>query len=265
MLGSAAPLYAATSRTTDDCRSGTLRVETPDASLDSAFAWAKVGIDKGLATNPRLGTGLLAGFRTSGDSERPGFAWFFGRDALWTVVRAALLRRLRRSAGRARVPAAHPARRRQGPARDLPERSLMPWFTDYPYPWNSADATPLFVVAHADHFRARGDRAFLDGAWDVRSSRRGASPLPPTRTATAWSRTRSSGTAGWRGARSTRPTRRSTSRGCGSRPAAAWRRWPQARATRRSAEEAQGGAERHAAAVEKTYWLADRGFYGFAT
>ncbi len=33
-----------------------------------------------------LGTGLVAGFRTSGDSERPGFAWFFGRDALWTTL-----------------------------------------------------------------------------------------------------------------------------------------------------------------------------------
>src|SRR5207247_2635444 len=49
---------------------------------------AKVGIDKGLATNPLLGTGLLAGFRSSGESERPGFAWFFGRDALWTALAA---------------------------------------------------------------------------------------------------------------------------------------------------------------------------------
>ena len=43
-------------------------------------------MDKGLATNPALGTGLVAGFRTSGNSERPGFAWFFGRDALWTSL-----------------------------------------------------------------------------------------------------------------------------------------------------------------------------------
>jgi len=36
----------------------------------------------GLVTNPSLGTGLIAGYRTSGGGQRPGFAWFFGRDAL---------------------------------------------------------------------------------------------------------------------------------------------------------------------------------------
>ena len=62
------------------------RVTTPDARLNRAFDWARVGMDKGMATNPSLGTGLVAGFRTSGNSERPGFAWFFGRDALWTSL-----------------------------------------------------------------------------------------------------------------------------------------------------------------------------------
>ena len=36
-----------------------------------------------------------------------------------------------------------------------------------PYPWNSADATPLFVIAHADHWRATGDRAFLDASFEA--------------------------------------------------------------------------------------------------
>src|SRR5262249_33466495 len=51
----------------------TVSVTTPDSRLDQSFAWAKVGVAKGMATNPLLGTGLVAGFRTSGDSERPGF------------------------------------------------------------------------------------------------------------------------------------------------------------------------------------------------
>jgi glycogen debranching enzyme len=39
-----------------------------------------------LVTNPFLGTGLIAGYRTSGTGTRPGFAWFFGRDSLWTSL-----------------------------------------------------------------------------------------------------------------------------------------------------------------------------------
>jgi hypothetical protein len=61
-------------------------IETPDPRINRALQWAIVGMDKGFATNPALGTGLVAGFRTSGNSERPGFAWFFGRDALWTSL-----------------------------------------------------------------------------------------------------------------------------------------------------------------------------------
>jgi glycogen debranching enzyme len=144
----------------------TLTLTTPDPQLDLAFRWAKVGIDKGVATNPQLGTGLLAGFRTSGDSERPGFAWFFGRDALWTTLattsegdfattRTALefLRKYQRQDGKI-------------PHEISQSAALVPWFDQYPYPWASADATPLYVIAHADYWRASGDREFIRQAWD---------------------------------------------------------------------------------------------------
>ena len=204
------------------------------------------------------GTGLLAGFRTSGDSERPGFAWFFGRDALWTRAGPPLLRRLRLGRGRPRVPAPRAARGRQGPARDLAERPALPWFTDYPYPWNSADATPLFVIAHADHWRATGDRA-LPGR-ELRDA-----------IVKAWRFTAGTDTDGNGLVENTtlRPRlgggRRPLSAARGDlpagrvdrglpRPRRAGRRagrappWPRRRAR---------GAERTRAAVEKTYWLAE--------
>ncbi|HEY1403020.1 MAG TPA: hypothetical protein VGB05_02700, partial [Pyrinomonadaceae bacterium] len=116
-----------------------LNISTPNRELDEAFAWAKVGVDKGVVTNPLLGTGLVAGYRTSGESERPGFAWFFGRDALWTAfaldaygdfgtTRAALefLKKFQRADGKI-------------PHEISQSASLIPWFTDYEYPWASAD------------------------------------------------------------------------------------------------------------------------------
>ena len=143
----------------------TVAIDTPDDRLDEAFAWAKVGVDKGVAANPLLGTGLVAGFRTSGDSERPGFAWFFGRDALWTSLAITAYGDL----DTARTALAFLAgfQRKDGkiPHEISQSASLVPWFTDYPYAWASADATPLFVIAHADYWRASGDRQFLDASW----------------------------------------------------------------------------------------------------
>ena len=64
----------------------TVSVQLPDAQLQQAYDWARVSMLQGLVTNPYLGIGLIAGYRTSGSSQRPGFAWFFGRDALWTAL-----------------------------------------------------------------------------------------------------------------------------------------------------------------------------------
>jgi len=64
-----------------------MSIETPDAKLNDAFAWAEVSIDQlRVETTPdHSEEGLTAGFLGSGDSVRPGFGWFFGRDALWTI------------------------------------------------------------------------------------------------------------------------------------------------------------------------------------
>src|SRR2546426_2624897 len=165
VLGSVQMLYDRTATHYAELDRDTIAVETPDERLNTAFQWAKVGIDKGLATNPLLGTGLVAGFRSSGESERPGYAWFFGRDALWTTfatsaagdfatTRSALefLRTYQRQDGKI-------------PHEVSQSASIVPWFDQYPYAWASADATPLYVIAHHDYWRASGDRDFLQRAW----------------------------------------------------------------------------------------------------
>jgi glycogen debranching enzyme len=166
LLKNILPLYEQTVSHYRRLNEETLSITTPDERLNTAFSWAKVGIDKGLATNPYLGTGLIAGFRTSGNSERPGFAWYFGRDALWTsfasnsagdfaMTKTALefLKRVQRSDGK--IP--HEVSQSAG---------LIPWFSDYGYPWASADATPLYLIAHGDYLRASGDREFTRACWD---------------------------------------------------------------------------------------------------
>jgi glycogen debranching enzyme len=242
----------------------TARVETPDERLDAAFEWAKVGIDKGLVENPLLGTGFVAGFRTSGESERPGFAWHFGRDALWTVPavvaygdfetsRAGLefLRKFQRADGKV-------------PHEVSQAAQLVPWFTDYEYPWASADATPLYVIAHAEHFRASGDLAFLRAAWDsivrawrftAATDRDGNGLVENTRVGHGWTE----------GSPPYPPHEEIYLQGVWIEASRRLGELAEAMRDRKLAGEARGWAERTRAAVEKTYWLADRGFYAFAT
>jgi len=144
----------------------TVSVDLPDRQLQQSYDWARISVLQGLATNPFLGTGLIAGYRTSGGRQRPGFAWFFGRDALWTSLaldaegdfantRVALdfLSKYQRTDGKI------PHEISQG-------ASFVPWFTDYPYPYASADATPLYIITMNDYVVSSGDVAFARQKWD---------------------------------------------------------------------------------------------------
>ncbi len=138
----------------------------PDADVQRAYDWARVSVLQGLVTNPFLGTGLVAGYRTSGTGTRPGFAWFFGRDSLWTslaldsegdfsTTRTALqfLMKYQRDDGKVEHEISQSA-------------AQVPWFKNYPYAYASADATPLLLISADEYVRASGDTAFARDNWD---------------------------------------------------------------------------------------------------
>lgn len=144
----------------------TVNLDLPDDALQTAYDWARISMAQGLVTNPSLGTGLVAGYRTSGDGQRPGFAWYFGRDSMWTSLaltasgdfantRAALefLSKYQRADGKI--------------AHEISQAAnFVPWFTDYPYAYASADATPLLIIAADDYVTRSGDAAFAKEKWD---------------------------------------------------------------------------------------------------
>ncbi len=144
----------------------TVSLELPDAPLQRAYDWARISTVQGLVNSPYLGAGLVAGYRTSGTGQRPGFAWFFGRDSLWTsfalnaegdymTARTALdfISKFQRDDGKI-------------PHEISQSASLVPWFKDYPYAYVSADATPLFIIAMDDYAKQSGDLVFTREKWD---------------------------------------------------------------------------------------------------
>jgi glycogen debranching enzyme len=242
----------------------TTQIDTPIERLDTAFAWAKIGIDKGVVTNPLLGTGLVAGFRTSGESERPGFAWFFGRDALWTVlastsigdfdtVRTALafLRKFQREDGKI-------------PHEISQSASLIPWFTEYSYPWASADATPLYVIAHADHWRSTGNREFLEANWpsilaayrfSAATDKDGDGLIENTGVGHGWVE----------GGALYPPHEEIYMQGLWIETLGAVAELAEVMGDQPVASQARAALGKVHQAVERTYWLDDQGFYAFAT
>ncbi|GMU51575.1 MAG: hypothetical protein AMXMBFR33_07210 [Candidatus Xenobia bacterium] len=241
----------------------TVQVDTPDRELDQAYQWSKVGIDKGLVANPLLGTGLVAGFRTSGDSERPGYAWFFGRDALWTVLastaygdfattRTALefLRKFQRADGKV-------------PHEISQSASLVDWWNAYPFGWASSDATPLYVIALADYYRASGDRAFLDKSWEAAlkawrftaaTDKDGDGLVENTGVGHAWVE----------GGALYPPDAELYLQGCWMEACRSLAELAEARGDRQLAAEARSRAETTRKAVEARYWLPSQGYYAFS-
>jgi glycogen debranching enzyme len=217
-----------------------------------------------MATNPTLGTGLLAGFRTSGDSERPGFAWFFGRDSMWTALAINSYGDL--SSTRSALDFLKKFQRQDGkiPHEISQSASLIPWFTDYGYPWASADATPLYIIAHGDYWRTSGDLDFIRKNWEsiVKAYRFTAA----TDTDGNGLIENTSFGHGWVEGGALYPPHEEIymqglwleALGCIAELAGRLN-------DPRIADEARAAAERTRAATEKTYWLADRGYYAFAT
>jgi glycogen debranching enzyme len=155
--------YKAHAEAYEKLEAETTSIETPDKALNEAFKWGVVSIEQLKAREYTTGqTGLVAGYYASGDSARPGFGWFFGRDALYTLyavnsygnfalTRTELEFLMARQRGDGKI--MHEFSQTAGDA-------SVDW-KSFSYMYAAADATPLFLMAVRDYLRASGDVDFL--------------------------------------------------------------------------------------------------------
>ncbi len=147
-------------------RDSLLSIETPETELNLALEWAKIAIDKGLVTNPDLGTGLIAGWGPSGESARPGFGWFFGGDTYlnqfaissygaFDMMQQAFrfLQKRQRADGKMMHELTQSA-------------AWLRWFEDYPYGYYHGDTTPFYIASFNDYYRQSGDMDLLRASWE---------------------------------------------------------------------------------------------------
>ncbi|MGB7169515.1 MAG: hypothetical protein WBD32_10980 [Acidobacteriaceae bacterium] len=167
-LDAAVPsLYSANAGHFHDLLSTHTSIETPDDHLNDAFSWSITSIDQLRVETPsHNGQAYTAGFLDSGDSVRPGFGWFFGRDALWTLYAVD-------SYGD--FPAARQEfdfllRHQRADGKIMHEYSQTANVVDWqslPYEYAAADATPLMLMAMNDFLKTSGDLDFVRSHWDA--------------------------------------------------------------------------------------------------
>ncbi len=135
-------------------------IECPDLTLMQAFEWAKVRVDSFIGETPGVGRSLLAGYAASrpgwGDG-RPGYGWYFGRDACWTAY------------------AQLAAGDREGPRdvlkflsrnQDVTGKVLHEYTTSGLVHYDAADSTPLYLLLAGRYAAWTGDLEYLARHWD---------------------------------------------------------------------------------------------------
>lgn len=161
----ASAVRAANRRAYADYLEKATAIDTPDGGLNAAFGWAEAAIEQlriaVIGTNEQA---LTAGFIGSGDVTRPGFGWFFGRDALWSLYAVnsygdfdttkdeiAFLLARQRDDGKI--------------MHEYSQTARMVQWGELPYEYAAADATPLLQMAVDDYLKISGDAAFVSSIW----------------------------------------------------------------------------------------------------
>jgi glycogen debranching enzyme len=178
-LNAAIPaLYVSHSEAFKKLLANSVSIETPDKTLNEAFQWAVISIEqlktktRGLGTAQTTAsnagsagavpeeTALVAGYYASADSARPGFGWFFGRDALYTLYAVNGYGDF--SLSRAELEFLIYRQRPDGKImHEWSQTAAAIDWQSFPYMYAAADATPLFILAMLDYVHNSSDLEFL--------------------------------------------------------------------------------------------------------
>ncbi|NYF50765.1 MGH1-like glycoside hydrolase domain-containing protein [Tunturiibacter gelidoferens] len=136
-------------------------IRTPDAGLNDDFGWAEMSIEQLRAkAQPGGEIGLVAGYYSSGDSARPGFGWYFGRDSLYTLYAVNGFGDF----GLSRDELEFLMKRQRDDGKimhEYPQTAAYFDWKDFSYAYAAADSTPLFLTAMLDYVQSSGDVSFL--------------------------------------------------------------------------------------------------------
>lgn len=139
-------------------------ITTPDEHFNAGYKWAVARTDQFFQETPGLGTSLMAGFGTTARgwngaqkiSGRPGYAWYFGRDAQWSGMAVNAYGDWGKVKQTLQVFADF---------QDLNGKIYHELTSSGAVHYDASDATPLYVVLAANYLKYSGDIAFAKKLW----------------------------------------------------------------------------------------------------
>lgn len=142
----------------------TMQVTTPDEQFNEGYRWAIARTDQFFQETPGLGTSLMAGFGTTAKgwnggqklSGRPGYTWYFGRDAEWSGMA------INAYGGHKLVKQVLQVFTN---FQDLNGKIYHELTSSGAVHYDAADATPLYVVLAANYLKYSGDVDYIRKIW----------------------------------------------------------------------------------------------------
>jgi hypothetical protein len=162
----AMPLFEANREYYEKLLASRTSIDTPDARLNEAFTWAQVSMEQLRAKTAAESDqeAMTAGLLRSGNTTRPGFGWFFGRDALWSLYAVNSCGGFQTTREEIEFLAEH--QRADGKImHEWSQTANQVNWQALPYEWAAADSTPLFLMAVNDYLGVSGDKSFVASIW----------------------------------------------------------------------------------------------------
>ena len=137
---------------------------TPEKSFNEGFRWAIVGTDRFFVNCPGIGRSLVAGYSTTdfgwdGGQKvngRPGYAWYFGRDGVWSSF--AVL-------GYGDFDKVRSVLDLYAKFQDISGKIYHELTTSGVAHYDAADATPLYIALAGRYLHHSGDTAYIRQQW----------------------------------------------------------------------------------------------------
>jgi glycogen debranching enzyme len=142
-----------------------VQVTTPHQELNDAYNWALTSTDRFFAGTPGLGSSLMAGYGTTDEgwngghniSGRPGYAWYFGRDSVWTSFALLSCGEFQKVRSVLEFFGSY-----QDPSGKIPHEITTSGFAHY----DAADSTPLYIILVGKYLKVSGDVGFVNEQFD---------------------------------------------------------------------------------------------------